>query len=65
MKGKAGGVVVVAIDLSTDQSSPPNGGDLMSLPRMGDSLLMDCGDGVFVESNTAQGISHSHTHSLI
>ena len=27
-------------------------------------MLMDCGDSVFVESNTAQGISHSHTHSF-
>ena len=27
---------------------------------MGDSMLMDCGDGVFVEGTTA----HSHTHSL-
>ena len=52
MKGKAGGVVVVAIDLPTKSSSPPNGGFLMLLPRMGDSLLMDCGDGVFVKELT-------------
>ena len=33
--GKAGGVVVVAIDLPTDQSSPPNGGFLMPSPKWG------------------------------
>ena len=31
----------------------------MPLPRMGDSLLMDCDDGVYVEGNAAQDNSHN------
>ena len=34
-KGKAGGVVVVAIDLPTESSSPPNGGFLIPSPKWG------------------------------
>jgi len=46
--GKAEGVAVVAINLPTESSSPPNGGFLMLLPRMGDSFLSQFSDGMCI-----------------
>ena len=44
------------LQLLMGKASPPNGGFLMPLPRMGDSLLLDCSDGVCTGQQP-----HNHT----
>ena len=53
MQGKASGVVVVAIDLPTESSSPPNGGFFIPLPRIGDSFLSQFSDGMCIGANAS------------